>query len=544
MDKVSESPFISLQPAQFTPHSTVLHFRPEKPAESSSESSSRVRRFHHKTRTGCRECKQKRRKCNEAKPSCQGCIKSKIECHYEDVIPPRVQPKNRKRPQRKPAPNRFVFIEFGESGTATNSTGQSVQTTNVTPGSSHSSTSTEEILRWQSAPTTCLLQGGRTRTEAGGINREVELLYLFRNITFRTLPLQYYDTNRWSRITFESSYAQSCLYDVMLALAASHQRFLQGGLTRTAKEISHYVKALAGFRSVVSSPGNFAMMDPKAWISVLITAALLSMYIMSCPVDNYENSCDTYFSLTQGTMNMLAEAIKRGLGAAIGFKASEFTPPPQDTRSMSLGQVPPQDTRPISLGEIPPHAHQEPGSMSLAQLAEIPPHAHQDASSMSLGHMPPPRAVSLVFPGLDYAASEDDRATSPRAAQRLSDILTVITTLDVFSARPEVVANLQKVALEWAAMPDALLLNILRARNKKAYLVTAHYHAGLWKIREMIHSLCRRGIWSEASGAVDSFWWMVSPKGICKGSLEMLEEEPAERVFWVKAVVRELESIK
>ncbi|KAF3096644.1 hypothetical protein TWF103_009763 [Orbilia oligospora] len=489
MDKVSESPFISLQPSQFTPHTTVIHFRSEKPVESSSSGSgSRIRRFHHKTRTGCRECKQKRRKCNEGKPSCQGCLKSKIECHYEDVIPPRVQPKNRKRPQRKPAANRFVFIEFGETGTTTSS--QHPLNVNVPGDSDSGSASDAQISRWQSAPSTCLLQGGRSRSETGGlITKEVEFIYLFRNFTFRTLPLQAYDTKRWSRITFESSYSESYLYDIMIALAASHQRFLQGLQARTAKEISHYVKALAGFRAVVSNPVNFAKMDLNAWISILTTAALLSMYIMSCPSDNYETSCDTYFSLTRGTMNMLGESIKRGLD--VGFRASEFTPQ-ETTVTLELERA----------------------------------------------------RRTAVFPGLEYAASGDDRAISPKAAQRLSDILTVISVQDRDSMDAVAATNLQKIALEWAAMPDALLLNTFRAKNKKAYLVTAHYHAGLWKVREIIRSLCTKGLWGEANGAVDSFWWMISPKGICKRSLEVLVDEPKERISWVDRVVRELEPIQ
>ncbi|KAK6515825.1 hypothetical protein TWF281_004417 [Arthrobotrys megalospora] len=478
MDKVSESPFISLQPAQFTPHTTVIHFRPEKPAEPSS--SSRVRRFHHKTRTGCRECKQKRRKCNEGKPSCQGCLKSKIECHYEEVIPPRVQPKNRKRPQRKPAPNRFVFIEFGETAATTNPQHE----VNIRDDSD-SSTSGVEITRWQSAPSTCLLQGGLSRSESGGpISKEVEFLYLFRNFTYRTLPLHSYDHKRWAKVTFESCYSQTYLYDVMIALAASHQRFLQGGLARTAQEISHYVKALAGFRSAVSNPGSLLTMDQNAWISVLTTAALLSMYIMSCPVDNYETSCDTYFSLTRGTMNMLTEAMKRGM---MEFTASQFQP------KMKLLE----DER----------------------------------------YREPPE-----FPGLEYAASDDDRAISEGMGQRLSMVLAAITGEDKFNMDGTTATNIQNIALEWAAMSDASLLQTFRAKSRKAFLVTAHYHAGLWKIKEIIQSLCKRGLWNEESGMVDSYWWMVSPKGICKRSLEMLEGEPEERISWVESVVRELES--
>ncbi|KAF3927937.1 hypothetical protein ABW20_dc0107964 [Dactylellina cionopaga] len=198
MDKVTDSPFISFQPAAFTPHTTVIHFHQEKATEPNT--GSRIRRFHHKTRTGCRECKQKRRKCNEEKPSCQGCLKSGIECHYEEVIPPRVQPKNRKRPQRKPAPNRFVFIEFSENGSSSH------------PSASGSDSSSGlQLTTWQSAPSTCLLQGGLSHngSDHGSISLEVECLYLFRSFTYRTLPLQTYSPKMWKEVTFEASYSVS-----------------------------------------------------------------------------------------------------------------------------------------------------------------------------------------------------------------------------------------------------------------------------------------------------------------------------------------------
>ncbi|OGM51232.1 RTA1 like protein, partial [Aspergillus bombycis] len=41
-----------------------------------------ARRSHRKTRTGCPNCKRRRIKCDEQKPSCRNCVQHRIECEY------------------------------------------------------------------------------------------------------------------------------------------------------------------------------------------------------------------------------------------------------------------------------------------------------------------------------------------------------------------------------------------------------------------------------------------------------------------------------
>ncbi|KAK6527663.1 hypothetical protein TWF694_004643 [Orbilia ellipsospora] len=484
MDKVSDSPFVSLQPAQFTPHSTVLHFRQEQPSEPNS--GSRIRRFHHKTRTGCRECKQKRRKCNEEKPSCQGCIKSGTECHYELVIPPRVQPKNRKRPTRKPAPNRFVFIEFDEDGSHSNRAGPVLQN-NSNNNDRRELQLSAPSAKWQSAPSTCLLQGGFISDESHTpITAEVECIYLFRNFTYLTLPMQTYDPKMWGKVTFEFSYSQEYLYHTIVALALSHQRFIRGQSERQPQEVSHYMKALTGFRAVISDSKNTLALNQRGWIALMVTSATLSMYIMSASIGSFETSCDTYFSLSRGTMEMLMETMKRGVPMVAS--GHEFI----GRRIQSIFAL------------------------------EGP--------------------LIREFPGLDYASSGDYKAITRASAQEFSTILRSLTIQDRHSMNVAKALALLKPTLEWASRTDAALVQHFRAKSTKAYLVMAHYFAALWKIKVIIEEISNKGLWQEESGTVDLFWWLKLPKDLCKRSIELLEEEPIERISWVKNVIQELES--
>ncbi|EWC46065.1 hypothetical protein DRE_04639 [Drechslerella stenobrocha 248] len=460
----SDSEAIGVRTVQVPPPpTTVINFQQDISVE--PETSTRMRRFHHKTRTGCRECKRKRRKCNEGKPSCGGCLKSGVHCSYEETIPPKVQPKNRKRPRRKTPQNRFVFIEFG---------GGSQRSADLEGGG-------KELSRWQSAPSTCLLQGGLSLEGSDEISFEVETLCLFRNFTSRTLPFQAYGQAMWERVSFEASYSHSYLYNSIIAIAGSHQRFIRGELVPRRQETSHYMRALTDFRSAVSDPNSVTTMNTMTWISVLVTASMLGMYIMSCPIENFETSCDTFFSLSRGTMNMLIEAVKRGHRLDIPASRLKQQPPAAATPSMA------------------------------------------------------------EFPGLEYAARGEDGVIGEATVMRLAGILAALSGKDWRSIDTPTSLNLLKMLLEWAGQTESSLIQRFREKDKRSYIVTAHYFAGLWKVREIIWGLCRKDEWRNENGIIDGYWWMASPEGLCKKLLASLEGEPSERIDWVEGVVADLD---
>ncbi|KAL4874932.1 hypothetical protein BJY04DRAFT_202931 [Aspergillus karnatakaensis] len=48
-----------------------------------------TRKFHRKSRTGCLECRARRIKCDETRPSCGNCDRASMACHFQ----PRPQPR-------------------------------------------------------------------------------------------------------------------------------------------------------------------------------------------------------------------------------------------------------------------------------------------------------------------------------------------------------------------------------------------------------------------------------------------------------------------
>src|ERR1700712_2579631 len=45
-----------------------------------------MRRAHKKSRYGCKECKQKHKRCDETRPSCINCVTFEQRCSYLDSV--------------------------------------------------------------------------------------------------------------------------------------------------------------------------------------------------------------------------------------------------------------------------------------------------------------------------------------------------------------------------------------------------------------------------------------------------------------------------
>lgn len=234
----------------------------------------------------------------------------------------------------------------------------------------------------------------------------------------------------------------------------------------------------------MSNRAIVATMTGSSWVIVLVTAALLSMYVMSCPVDNFEISFDTYFSLARGTINMLAEA---------------------RTKSVKL--------------PLP-----NPGWF-----------ARKEFGTSELETQP-------RYPGLEFASQGEDRAISEISRMRLEPILTALTgstEMDTIS-----LLTLLKSSLEWVTSTDQVLIKEFREKNPKAYCVVAHYYAALWKLKSRMQGLSVSGKWQDESGSVDCFWWLISAGVMCKQATGWLESRAQDPVYlaWVRSIIRELEA--
>ncbi|KAF2653246.1 hypothetical protein K491DRAFT_521630 [Lophiostoma macrostomum CBS 122681] len=48
-----------------------------------------MKRFHHKTRSGCDHCRRRRIKCDEGRPSCTNCVRKQLSCNLDFLTPTR-----------------------------------------------------------------------------------------------------------------------------------------------------------------------------------------------------------------------------------------------------------------------------------------------------------------------------------------------------------------------------------------------------------------------------------------------------------------------
>ncbi|KAF1998407.1 hypothetical protein P154DRAFT_251466 [Amniculicola lignicola CBS 123094] len=71
-----------------------------------------IRKPHHKTKNGCKACKQRRVKCDETRPSCQRCIKRGLPCSLlalQPGLPLNLQVSSGTRPGKAALPGIHVF---------------------------------------------------------------------------------------------------------------------------------------------------------------------------------------------------------------------------------------------------------------------------------------------------------------------------------------------------------------------------------------------------------------------------------------------------
>ncbi|KAK6356905.1 hypothetical protein TWF718_001243 [Orbilia javanica] len=105
---------------------------PASPADSTGSAIPRTRRFHNKSRTGCRGCKERRIKCDEGRPVCSNCIRRSTICEYEKLAEPvsetstpspgessstkqPVQIRRSRRRNQPDAPSKFTFVDVNSS---------------------------------------------------------------------------------------------------------------------------------------------------------------------------------------------------------------------------------------------------------------------------------------------------------------------------------------------------------------------------------------------------------------------------------------------
>ncbi|KAE8395979.1 hypothetical protein BDV23DRAFT_192918 [Aspergillus alliaceus] len=172
----------------------------------------RSRRAHQKSRLGCKNCKRRRVKCDEKKPSCTNCLHHSIDCDFSRSTPTSLSPS---APAASPARHRYRFKESKYQTLASSSPnewGQNADTNSVA--------------------VQCNLSA--SDSSARGISfADLELFHHYTTSTYRTLSEESIDSHRvWLIHLPQWGISFPSILHLLLALAALHLCHQQPDLRR------------------------------------------------------------------------------------------------------------------------------------------------------------------------------------------------------------------------------------------------------------------------------------------------------------------------
>ncbi|KAL1838831.1 hypothetical protein VTJ49DRAFT_2188 [Mycothermus thermophilus] len=202
----------------------------------------RLRLGYTKSRTGCLRCKQRRVKCDEARPACGACVRHGIECSLSTAPPPSANkppppaPARRSRPIKAPtdASNASTTAANTQpptpapsgdhAGSARSESGPSPDASTLTPAHTPSATSPDPF------PYLTRFVTGPCEEDTANWVVDLELLHHFTLFTYNTFvkdPESAAIAHLWRVEVPKLAFAHVFLLHQILAIAAYHLAYLK-----------------------------------------------------------------------------------------------------------------------------------------------------------------------------------------------------------------------------------------------------------------------------------------------------------------------------
>ncbi|EGX51581.1 hypothetical protein AOL_s00054g280 [Orbilia oligospora ATCC 24927] len=638
---------------------------PASPADSTGSAVPRTRRFHNKSRAGCRGCKERRIKCDEGRPICSNCIRRSAACEYEKQAeeasdtptptpPPAenpaaksaLRPRKTRRRNEADAPSKFTFVDVNKSIAKKRKRDRSddgtVETTDASQSNSPATTEDAEIVvgslpvlssavetaleqgqrlagiivvskqstllrgeneyiprsttapvasgdysdfnkveingftshppgfgyssprvassyspvssisLWQSSPSTGLRQGGV------GVKislQDFNLINTYRNFTCQTFPYVTPSRNPWKALTFDLQFKNPYLYHTTIAITAAHVRYLQGVAIPSLLEVSHYVKGLSSYRECLASYTVPSLTISKTGEipvesqGLFATSALLGAYMWAAELTDIHNWLIAKFSMTVGTREIidgvweanlftefreavgeslqkvttkLHEALKLGSDGGVMLPALE---------ALATGQAASRLLLPAATGEI--------------EDTDAP--AEEDGEIVgALG----PEIYDITYAWVDreecpfYKTSNGSMVSDIGSLHRLVCIITALEAPEKLS--DEAMIALVRMISMWPGLCCHVVLEKLKEKDKRVYLLLAYYYAAVVKMKQVniptMHDVLDEKSWSPPADEVLRSWWLIkNPRIILRSIIDWLGEDWVHWLEWPLKVLREEE---
>ncbi|KAH8812991.1 hypothetical protein F5884DRAFT_899193 [Xylogone sp. PMI_703] len=230
--------------------------RPPHPHQASGEELPRKRKAHKKSRGGCRNCKLRRIKCDEARPNCQRCKAFGVSCNYNSTTP-----------DLHTGPDHV--LEFDSPNSRTVTTDRVVQ---------RPSYLTNQFRLPRSMPHYPFVIGDRNHI----IELDIACMERFKRFLVRTvLTVGTLDgAHLFQRVVPGLAFANAYLMHIVQAITATHDRYLlpSSPSKQSLDESYHMTWGITLFSAKLSGPLQDSDRDPL-WATAALLGAVVSASI-------------------------------------------------------------------------------------------------------------------------------------------------------------------------------------------------------------------------------------------------------------------------
>ncbi|KAL0939735.1 C6 finger domain protein [Colletotrichum truncatum] len=198
---------------------------------SSPESRNKHRRSHRKSRLGCQQCKRRKIKCDEARPSCLNCVRRDEDCSFA------LEPEDRGsrsegcsckclgcHPSSSNANQRHDLSSTNSPDTQMDQVGCNSKTLEMRETLLEQSAKLDAMSRRLTSMENLILQSSRPETSQPALSyTDMELLHHFFSMTVPTVAMDDQAYEFWSIRLPEIGFAHPHVLHLMLAFAALHK---------------------------------------------------------------------------------------------------------------------------------------------------------------------------------------------------------------------------------------------------------------------------------------------------------------------------------
>ncbi|KAF2147490.1 uncharacterized protein K452DRAFT_354861 [Aplosporella prunicola CBS 121167] len=397
---------------------------------SEPQTQAKMRRSHRKTRTGCSQCKQRRVKCDERKPSCSNCTKRSTQCSLQFNVPQ--LPYSYANQPLKPA--------TATEANGSLSTSHSPSSAATSPFQHHESPQTPSP-----APTLFTLE-------------DMQLLHHFIVCTAETFTEHLEHHDMWRKAAPSIAFEHPPLMHSLLALSAIHRAHMEPSKRQRQQYVmvatSHQNMAVAAYRPTLLDITRENCHSIFLFSALLVYWALASQHDLqgSAPLEH-----------ATARINFSDDDPSEWIRLMRGCPSILFT---------NAGQV----FEWVANGPLHPFFHPR---LDVSEDLPLPPELAPRFQALRAALVDPGPAASVATTG--SGAPDPDAATCERAAyahalhelQRYSVFLWQQTQA---SAQPRIVLErLDQIRMSWPASVDDEYAEYLRAKRPGALVLLAQY---------------------------------------------------------------------